>query len=362
MKTLIIVDDFSGGAGNIAQLLALNLKEQGHKISILLTCKRSEPRYDLSGVEWQDVNLSNIGGNKLFRLPRMIREVEKVVKQLGSQLIISFINNNNTIACLSAMNKNIPIIVAERSNPLSISPRFPWNYLRRIAYKRADAVSVQFDIFREFDGGRFREKCFVTHNIIAQAASTKTTWSRSKVSFISLGRYHPIKRYELMIKLFAGICQDREDVELHILGENIVNAKLKALISKYNADGKIHLHGAIRNVHEELIKHDVYLMTSEQEGFPNALSEALAVGLPIIAMKCHEGITRLVKNNQNGYCVEEGNEKEFIKAMWKLADDASTRKEFGRASLEIAKAFAEDKIMKEWKECIQIAVANRNRR
>ena len=124
----------------------------------------------------------------------------------------------------------------------------------------------------------------------------------------------------------------------------------------------IHLHEAISNVHEELVQHDVYLMTSEQEGFPNALSEALAVGLPAVVFKCHQGIGDLVKSEENGYCIDEGDEKNFINAMKILALDKYKRQTFGQKSISIAKRYDDQSVMQEWEACIKKAILNRSGR
>ncbi|MFR1517269.1 MAG: glycosyltransferase [Clostridia bacterium] len=359
MKILMIVDDFAGGAGNIVQLLAKRLLDKGNEVSIFLTYKHSEPRYDLNGIHLFNVNVSVITDNRFLKLRRMVAAVKRIIEMSGCELVISFLDNNNSLACLALWNKNIPIIVSERSNPLSIFPKFPWNYIRRFAYKRADVVTVQFDGFRKFDGNRYLKKCYVTHNIIEKPGMIKTEWREKKISFVSLGRYAGIKRYDLMIRLFGRFSQGKDNVELHIFGDGILNDDLQEEIKKTDAVGKVFLHNEIANVHEELIKHSVYLMTSLQEGFPNALCEALAVGLPAVVICCHDGIAKLVRNGENGFCVPEGNDGEFINAMERLALSPEGRKKMGDRSRHIAGQYDIEVVMKEWDTCIGKAIENR---
>lgn len=362
MNILIIVDDFSGGAGNIAQLLAMKFSKK-HRVSLILTNRHSNLRYNLSGVSVYDENLNIIGANKIAGLFAAIQKLQNLVTQtVKAELVISFLDNNNTMACFALRGTNIPIIVCERSNPITIFPKFPWNYLRRIAYKRADVVSVQFDIFRDFDGGRFKHKCMVTHNVIEQPFFIKRECEKSVVSFVSMGRNADVKRFDLMIKMFGQLLKICPNVELHIFGAGIDDNKLQNQVDAVGATGSIHLHEAIRNVHEELIRHDVYLMTSEQEGFPNALSEALAVGLPAVVFKCHQGIGDLVKSEENGYCIDEGDEENFINAMKILALDKYKRQTFGQKSISIAKKYDDQSVMQEWEACIKKAILNRSGR
>ncbi|MBC8560076.1 glycosyltransferase [Fumia xinanensis] len=361
MNILIIVDDFSGGAGNVAQLLAIELSKK-HKVSLALTNRHSKSRYNLSEISVYDENLNITGKNKIAGLLSAIKRLRERLQTVGAEFVISFLDNNNTMACLMLRKTNIPIIVSERSNPLVIYPKFPWNYLRRIAYKRADVVSVQFDIFRDFDGGRYEKKCMVTHNVIEQPSVFKTEWEKPTVSFVSMGRNADVKRFDLMIKIFGKLLKKCSNVELHIFGAGIDNDTLRAQVDAVGGKDSIHLHEAISNVHEELVQHDVYLMTSEQEGFPNALSEALAVGLPAVVFKCHQGIGDLVKSEENGYCIDEGDEKNFINAMKILALDKYKRQTFGQKSISIAKRYDDQSVMQEWEACIKKAILNRSGR
>lgn len=203
------------------------------------------------------------------------------------------------------------------------------------------------------------DKCMVTHNVIEEPKVRKSEWDNDKISFVSLGRYAPIKRFDLMLRLFAEFVKENKDAELYLFGDKIDNVTLSELANQLGISDKVYFHNEITNVHEELIKHSVYLMTSLQEGFPNALSEALAVGLPAIVIGCHDGIKQLVRNGENGFCVSEGDETGFVSAMSQLADNISLRKTMGIRSVEIARQYAQEVIMKEWEACIEKAKMNR---
>lgn len=353
MNILIVVDDFSGGAGNIAQLLALELHGQGQCVSMLMTNLHSTQRYTMDLVKILDAHWLSMRGNWLSIQRHRIREIRQVVQDTECDIVISFLDNNNTLVCLALWRKNLPVIVSERSNPLVISPKFPWNYLRRLAYHRADMIAVQFEAFRDFDGKRFASKCIEIPNIVEVAPSTKQNYETKKIRFISLGRNHKIKRFPLMIKLFSEVVASVPDAELHIYGTNVNCSALRECIRTCGTEGSVFLHDAVSAVHEELLRHDVYLMTSEQEGFPNALSEAMACGLPIVAIKCHEGIGTLVRHGENGFCVAEGDWDGLIRGMIALCESAALRQHFGTESVSIAKRYNRERVMQIWNDSIQ---------
>ena len=356
MRIAFVVDDFHGGAGNIAQLLALNLK-QNHDISIVLTNKHSEPRYDLSGISVYPLDLSIFGKNKLFGIMNSIKRLGNVLnKQINAELIISFIDNNNTMVCLSQAFNKTPIIVSERSNPLVIFPKAPWDILRRIAYKRADVVTVQFDAFKSFDGGRFAKKTRVTSNIVDKPSCFKTNFDSEKVKFVTMGRLAPIKRMDLMIELFDEAQKKCPDIELHIYGDGPERDKLETLIKERALSDKVFLEGYCNDVHQTLREHDVYLMTSRQEGFPNSLCEAMAVGLSSVSFACHDGICELTRNGQTGLVADEGDKEDFIDKMIKLVCDEAFRKNMAEKAVSISEIYGKETVMKQWQDCIDAAV------
>lgn len=357
MKIAIVVDDYHGGAGNIAQLLALELK-QSNDVFLLLTNPHSNSRYDLKNIYIKEENFSIQTKNKVKGLIYCVRKMKKTLADFSPDLIISFLDNNNSLVCLSQLKTKTPIIVSERSNPLKIYPKFPWNHIRRIAYRRANVVTVQFDIFKNFDKARFAKKCKVTSNIVDKPAYLKTNWKNDIIRFVTFGRLEDIKRMDLMIKLFARAQAQLKNVELHIYGEGKNQEKLRALITELNIEKHVFLEGYCNEVHKTLTNGDIYLMTSEQEGFPNGLSEAMAVGLPSVSIRCHEGIAELAQNEQAGFTVAEGNETKFVEKMLELAKDAELRKSMGQRAQSISDIYSKKHAMEQWYACIEETLKN----
>lgn len=357
MRIAVVVDDFRDGAGNIAQLLSLKLKKD-NQVSLVLTNQHSAPRYNLDGISIYNQRLSTNGKNKFFGLFDMIIKMRRLFdKEISPDLIISFIDNNNTIVCLSNLFNRIPIIVSERSNPLVILPKSPWDKLRRIAYKRANVVTVQFKCFEGFDGGRFVKKTRVTSNMIDKPKCLKQNYDCEKVKFVTMGRLTGIKRMDLMIELFGETINKYPDIELHIFGDGPDREKLETLISEKKLSDKVFLDGFCNDVHKTLCEHDVYLMTSRQEGFPNSLSEAMAVGLPSVSFACHEGIVEMTENGSCGFSVIEGNKEDFVNKMLLLAQNKELREKNGKKAVSIYEKYCEERVMKQWYECIELAMS-----
>lgn len=356
MNIAVVVDDFHGGAGNIAQLLAMELNK-AHKVSMVMTNLHSEKRYELAGVDIYDENMSITGKNKIIGLISSIKRMKEVVdKKIGAELVISFLDNNNSLVCLSQWLNRTPVIVSERSNPLVIIPKSPWDKIRRIAYRRANVVTVQFKAFSEFDGGRFSKKCRVTSNIVEKPACFKENYNTETIRFVTLGRLQGIKRMDLMVELFDMAQKERPNIELHVFGDGPYKESLLSMIEEKGLKEKVFLRGYCNEVHKTLTEFDVYLMTSLQEGFPNSLCEAMAVGLPSVAVACHSGVVELGENGKCGFTASEGNKTEFVDKMLRLVDSAELRAEMGARARNISETYNKEKIMGQWQECIEEAV------
>lgn len=354
MRIGIVVDDFSGGAGNIAQLLAMRLRDSGNTVGMLLTHPHSAPRYPLDDITVHAKDFTTFQGNNAKKLSEMLKTTRYyLVDVMNCELVISFLDNNNSTVCLALWSHKIPIIVCERSNPLSIYPKFPWNHIRRVAYQRADAVTVQFKEFCGFDNGRFKNKCYVTPNFVRKPGYVKEDYESGLIRFAAVCRLNKVKRLGLMIELFCMALEQNRDIELYIFGEGAERERLERLIAENHAEDKIFLMGAIHNVHEELAKCDVYLMTSLQEGFPNSLCEALSVGLPAVCFECHSGIAELLNDGEFGFSIHEGDKHSFVDAMLELASNEEKRCEMGRKAKQIVETYDQDQVFRKWEQCIE---------
>ena len=356
-NVLVVVDSFNGGAGNMAQILTQFLqKNKNNNVKLLLmNPNHSKSRYGFDqNDEKQAIYFYSGKTKKNAYIIKAIKFIRQVIKKYEIDTVVSFLDNNNTIVGLSLFfNKKIRLIVSERSNPVVIPPSNKmWTILRRIAYRRANVVSVQFDEFKVFDKGRFEKKCFETPNIILSSPYRRSVEQKDVIRFISCARFAKIKRFDLLIELFAKIHEQNSNTELVLCGDGPEKEKIINLINQYNLKDCVKLLGIVSNTYEVLKDCDIYLMTSLQEGFPNALSEAMASGLPAVVFKCHEGISKLVQNSVNGYCVNDKDCDKFIEKCVYLSLNYDLINKYGEESIKIANKYSPDKVLSIWESII----------
>ena len=360
MKILFVVDNYMGGAGNIIQLLATEYAKTD-KVTVLLTNKTTEKRYECPGVKFIELCEEDKPKN-FMALPFQIKWVRKCVKAEKPEVIISFITGNSIITCLGHMFSKIPIIACERTDPAIINRSFIWNLLTRIAYRRADLITVQFGAFVDFDGGRYVDKCRVTPNYVATPDRFVDQNAEPWVTrFISCGRLNGIKRFDLLLEMFAQIHERVPATELRIYGQGSQKEMLEKKISKLGLEGSAFLAGYATDTYGVLCESDVYLMTSKHEGFPNALSEAMAVGLPSISFSCHKGIDELLDNGRRGVAVAQNDREAFVNAAVALCHDRERCREYSEAAKEVSDVYSIGNVKAIWDRCIKEACEKKRR-
>jgi len=353
VKLLFVVDSFGGGAGNVIQILANAFAEKGNDASVLLlNGKRVESKYDLSKINVIDYPLGKYakGHTPVDRIYKSVKAIRKQFDSIQPDVIISFLTELNILCCM-ANKKNIPLIVSERNDPAKDNVKKYWKLLRNKYYKKADRVVVQCSNFKEFAGGRFKENCSVIPNPILEPAAVRSGYElHSPVRLISLGRLQAQKNFKWMIDRMEELKAINNNFVLSIYGSGVLKDELDEYIKQKGLQDHVKLAGYAVDTYSALAESDIYLMTSDYEGFPNALSEAMAVGLPSVSRLCHEGIRDLVQDGTNGFLVEKDQCQLFVERILSLCQDHQLYSLIGKSAKDVACTFSVERIVSMWKQ------------
>jgi glycosyltransferase involved in cell wall biosynthesis len=135
----------------------------------------------------------------------------------------------------------------------------------------------------------------------------------NKINLISVGSLRKVKRYDKMIEIISKLKSDK--YQLYIIGDGQEEYTLKKKIKELRLENTITLLGRKENPFPYLGRCDLFLMTSEYEGFPNSVLEANSLGVPVLAFNSPGGLTEIIQNNVNGKLVNT--EEEFIENIEK---------------------------------------------
>jgi glycosyltransferase involved in cell wall biosynthesis len=167
---------------------------------------------------------------------------------------------------------------------------------------------------------------------------------------LSVGRLAAEKNFELLIKVFAELAADFPEWDLVILGEGPERPALEERVGAAGLAARVLLPGIAGNVGEWYVRSELYALTSRFEGFPNALAEALAHGLPAVSVDCDTGPRDIVRHGVDGLLVAPGDTDGLKAALSRFMQDSGLRTAFGLRAVEARERFSIQRVAGMWEE------------
>jgi N-acetylgalactosamine-N,N'-diacetylbacillosaminyl-diphospho-undecaprenol 4-alpha-N-acetylgalactosaminyltransferase len=305
------------------------------------------------------------GIKKLLKLPFLALKYKKLLKEKNIDISLSFMNRPNYVNVLAKLlGSKSKTIISERAMP-SLQHKnglqgFINRFLIRNLYKKADLV-ISNSIGNQKDlKETFKVKAKIIYNVLDFNCEKREKFK--KFTFINVGRLDEGKNHKLLIKAFkkAGI-----EADLLIIGDGPLRGELENLVNNLNLEEKVKFLGKRNNVNYMLAKSHCFVFSSNYEGFPNVLLEALACNLPVISTDCLSGPREILAPNteyknikdieiaEYGILVPVNNEEKLAKAMKLIYEDNELRYNFRNKAKNRAKEFEVKRIIKEWEKIIK---------
>ena len=167
---------------------------------------------------------------------------------------------------------------------------------------------------------------------------------------LAVGRLNEVKRFDLLIRLFAAVHRQYPDWKLRIVGDGEERETLEAAIRELHAENYVNLTGKkdAAGVEEEMLRASVFAMTSRSEGFPFVLLEAQSCGLPVVAFDVRVGPGFVVQDGVNGYLAADMVYEDFCEKLASLIKDEDLRRKMSKTAVAHAAAFSREKVGEMW--------------
>ncbi len=343
----------TGGAERVLCALANYWVKKGHAVSILtLKSPDTVPFYPL------DPNIPLIQINQTHGRRRpwyqfIVNSIQcllcmrKIFISIKPDCIISFMDLMNIASLLAKAGLKIPVIACERTDPNyhRISPFY--QCFRHVLYPHAYRVIVQTVSAASYFLKMAPEKTIIIPNPIFEPPKYKVGYSSSPKNIITVGRLDAIKDQGTLIQAFANLLSHNPNLTLTIYGEGPERKPLEVLIQVLNLKDKVKLPGTITHVQEALLEADLFIFPSRYEGFPNALCEAMAVGLPVIASNV-TGNVDLVQDKKNGRLFSVGDVQALTSLALELLNDPTQCQMLGTQARRVSEDFKPEAIFARW--------------
>lgn len=346
----------SGGAQRVVSTLANKLVNEFN--IVIISFRNEEPFYTLDSRIKHEFCIETIRPStnifQAFRTNlRLLKGIRKHCSHHNIELLISFLTSANILSVIVARLLNISSIICERNNP-SLEPLSKtWEFLRRRTYKTADQVVVQTPEIADYYRSWIAENSMqILPNPISPELSAQRNSEVTKEKFIlNVGRLSPQKGQDMLIRAFADSKHD--GWKLIILGEGELRDSFEMLIEDLGLQGKVVLPGRQKEVYKYYNKASIFAFSSNYEGFPNALIEAMHFGMACISTDCPTGPSDLIKDGVNGYLVAKGNIDDFTMKLNTLMMDRELRFKFSREAPKAVIKYEIDGVLSQWRKLIK---------
>ena len=328
-----------GGIERASSTIANEISEKGHNVIYFAMFRRSR-FFDLNPnvIFDEQTDGSNV---KSLNFVKTLQRIRKQVKNYQPDVILAYNKFYASLTLLALVGTKNKIFISERSSPF-----FRWpmklRLINRLAYfvNPPKGIIAQTNIAAEYQRKEYGQN--VAIEVIPNALRTVTLYPETerKKQVLAVGRLGDyLKGFDRLIEAFGAI--DAPDWKLVIAGGD-KPVDLMLLADKYNLGNRIQFLGKVRDIDQVYAESSIFVIPSRGEGFPNALCEAMAAGLPCIAFDFVAGPRDIITDQVDGIIVPDNDISAMTDAISLLINSPEKRNELGINARKIVERLDKD--------------------
>jgi len=288
-----------------------------------------------------------------------IQAIHHALVDSAPDRVISLTDRTNILTLLATRGTNLPVIVSERTDVRHHHIGRVWEWLRKRTYPGARAIIVQTEAVRTAMKDIARQAPL---HVIPNAVATRVGDSpvpnldlpEDRNWFVAVGRLSHEKGFDLLIDAFALSAAECPGWNLLIIGSGPEKAHLLETAQNHGIADRIQFPGWIESPWRVIPQSSIAVLPSRYEGFPNALLEAMSHGLVPIAFDCESGPSEIIRHNENGLLIPQGDVTGLSATMRSLANDDATRSSLAAAAAKsVNDRFSPDRIFALWETVLR---------
>ncbi|MDE6918033.1 MAG: glycosyltransferase [Lachnospiraceae bacterium] len=340
-----------GGSERVMVNLAEYFHAQRYDV-ILVTQYRRENEYHVSPEirrVCSEPDESMLQGGRIKNFIVRFSALRDIWKAYKPDVILSFLGKNNLMAVMTAAFLPSKVVVSVRGEPTMEYEGRLMRTIARLVFRFADGVVLQTERAGAFFPRSVRRRSAILPNPLnPQFLGRKICAERADL-IVAVGRLDENKNHTMLIHAFAKIADEYPAVQLVIYGEGELRAALEALVAEKGLDGRISLPGNVEDVAAHICKARIFTLTSNTEGMPNSIMEAMALGIPVIATDCPcGGAAALIENEVNGLLVPVGDAFALADAFRRIFEDKEFERKLRENACTITERMAPERVNRAW--------------
>lgn len=360
-----------GGAERVTATLARHLADRGHDVGVITMHTEERDFYPLDPrVRRVTLNLAgeHQGLGKLTANFRRWQALRRVVKTEQPDVLVAMMTTSIVLASLAGIRLPVQVYGSERNFPGRKAAPRPWRLLRRLVYRFAAGHIAQTREaaawLQRHTGAR---NVHVIPNPVIWPIPTfppevapESVVSPDRKVVLAVGTKPAQKGFDLLVRAFSGVAQERPGWGLVILGVDAQSeavcgggASVQRLAEAEGVAQRVHLPGRVGNVADWYARADLFVLSSRYEGFPNVLLEAMASGCACVAFDCDTGPRDIIQRNADGVLVPPEDTAALQESLSELMGNERERARLATEAVHVRERFSEARVMRQWLQVLE---------
>ncbi len=347
---LVIGDLSAGGAQRVVVTLVAAWCDRGQRVAVIT---HSRPDNDFFALDRRvtrlvlpDTGPSSSLMQAISNNFRRLLALRRALKSTHSPIVISFIAETNIITILATAFLNMKTIISERNDPARQRLHQPWEIFRRWFYRFADVVTANSrGALTSLSDFVPREKLALVPNPLSAVPAAEE--DRTRV-ILHVGRLHRQKAQDILLAAFAKVAAKFPEWRLAILGQGDLEATLRRQSQGLGIADRIDWLAPTPTPISHYSRAAIFALPSRYEGTPNALLEALNLGLPVIVSDASPGPLEVVVGEKSGLVVPADDVNALSTALERLMSSPELRERLGAQGRESVVRFQLAAVLPIW--------------
>lgn len=334
----------SGGAERVISVLSTPFADHYDTVKVFtwITAPvfyRVDSRVELIDIERESGSKSILRKMVWFR---------KHIKKESPDLLLSFLYPWSMKVLMALAFTRVPIVVAERQDPRIVRGGWLTKSLRHFLYLRTKGILVQTEENKQYYRGALNHRTYAIYNPVSLASEQigKALVAPKTDTIVTVGRLDPAKNHFLLIDAFGLFSQAHPGYHLSIYGDGPLRSPIEKYIEEKGLQDMVELKGAKKDVISHIVSAKAFVLSSKYEGMPNALIEAMCVGLPCVSTKV-SGATELIRSGENGILIDD-DAQQLANALSSVVEDVPFAESLAGNAVRLYEKVNLNTICKQW--------------
>jgi glycosyltransferase involved in cell wall biosynthesis len=342
---------YKGGTERVIINLVDYLLSRGHQITVVTQYKKDDeyPLIEAARRIISDISITETTNSRIINFYRRFMKLRRIWQNEKPDVILSFIGKNNIMAILTSRFLRASVVVAVRGAPSAEYPSRLLRHIARFCFRFADGVLFQTEESQSFFPLPVIRKGMIIRNPVSPSFFRPIYEGEREKTIVAVGRIDENKNHRMLIQAFSEIAMKFPEYQVIIYGEGAMRKILKDEVLALGLADRIFLPGNSAHIDQDIYQAGIYVLCSDTEGSPNALIEAMLLGLACIATDCPcGGPAELIDHGVSGLLTPVGDVKKLTENLQYLMENPHLAEQMGRAARCLQTTFDPQTIYETW--------------